>query len=51
MNVEEGNIKEIFYLPNFINQHYCKFIKFGHLTIGKVLATSKPHYYTKSVIL
>lgn len=47
----DGNLKEIFYLPNFCNTHFCKFIKFGHRTIGKVLATSKPHYYTKSVIL
>lgn len=51
MNVVEGNFKEIFFLPNFINAHYCKYIKFGHRTIGKVLATSKPQYYTKSVIL
>jgi hypothetical protein len=29
----------------------CKFIKYARYTIGQVLATSKPHYYTKSVIL
>eukprot|EP00347_Sterkiella_histriomuscorum_P012381 403368796 len=51
LTVEEGNIQEIFYMPNYLNMNYCKFIKFGHRTIGKVLATSKPHYYTKSVIL
>lgn len=51
MSCYDGNLMEVFYLPNFFNPHYCKFIKFGHRTIGKVLATSKPHYYTKSVIL
>lgn len=28
-NVNEINNKEKFYLPNFLNPNYCKFIKYG----------------------
>lgn len=51
LSAELVNHMEVFYLPNIINLKVCKFIKYGNHTIGKVLATSKPHYYTKSVML
>jgi hypothetical protein len=28
----------------------CKFIRYGHHSIYEVLASSKPHYYTQSVL-
>lgn len=50
INAADANHKEVFYLPNFLNLSMCKFIRYGHHSIGKVLEMSKPHYYTKSVI-
>jgi hypothetical protein len=50
MNVKEINEKEVFFLPNMFNNKTCKFIRYGHYSIYEVLANSKPHYYTQSVL-
>lgn len=49
-NASEINLKEVFYLPNLMNLKNCKFIQYGHHSIYEVLAQSKPHYYTQSVL-
>lgn len=50
VSVEKANSKEKFYLPNILNRMNCKFIRYGHFSIYEVLASSKPHYYTQSVL-
>lgn len=50
LSVEKANSKEKFYLPNILNRMNCKFIRYGHFSIYEVLASSKPHYYTQSVL-
>lgn len=48
--MHEINKEEVFYLPNFMNKNNCAFIKYGANCISTVLATSKPKYYTHSVL-
>lgn len=50
MTAQEANHKEAFYYPNMMNKNACKFIKYGQNSIYQVLAFSKPHYYTQSVL-
>jgi len=39
---EKVNNIEKYYLPNFVNPHYCGFITYGQRSIGRILsATSK----------
>ena len=51
LSASEVNHKEVFYLPNILNLHNCKFIRYGQDTINKVLEPSHQHYYTRSVVL
>ena len=37
LNVDEVNEKEAFYFPNFINNKFCKFIKYGKYSIDQII--------------
>lgn len=39
-----------FTLPNFMNWHYCRFVRFGEKSISHVIGLSKPNYYITSLL-
>ena len=49
LGVADVNASESFLLPNFLNIHRCKFIRFGEKPINRVLAHENNHY-AKSVL-
>jgi hypothetical protein len=46
----EINDKSTFTVPNFMNWHYCKFIRFGEKSVSQVIGASKPNYYVTSLM-
>lgn len=39
-----------FTVPNFLNWHYCKFIRFGEKTLSFVMSNNNPNYYATSLL-
>ena len=48
--MKEINDRSNFTVPNFMNWHYCRFIRFGENSISHVIGKSKPNYYITSLL-
>ena len=48
--MKEINDKSNFTVPNFMNWHYCRFVRFGEKSISHVIGMSKPNYYITSLL-
>lgn len=46
--MKEINAKSVFTLPNYMNRHYCRFIRFGERSVSQVIGglRSKQYYVT-----
>ena len=49
-SMKEINDKSNFTVPNFMNWHYCRFVRFGEKSISHVIGMSKPNYYITSLL-
>lgn len=44
------NDRSNFTVPNFLNWHHCKFIKFGEQSISHVIGMTSQNYYVTSLL-
>lgn len=49
-SMKEINEKSNFTVPNFMNWHHCKFIRFGEQSVAQVIGASHPNYYVTSLL-
>ena len=51
--MKEINDSSNFTVPNFLNWHYCKYVRFGEKSVSKVMsrqATNHTHYFVTSLM-
>mmetsp|Transcript_22811 Transcript_22811/g.28250 ORF Transcript_22811/g.28250 Transcript_22811/m.28250 type:complete len:193 (-) Transcript_22811:450-1028(-) len=49
--MKEINDKSNFTVPNFLNRHYCRYIRFGEKSVSRVISKkSTKHYYVNSLM-
>ena len=48
--MKEINESSNFAVPNFMNWHYCRFVRFGQNSISHVIGMTQPNFYVTSLL-